>query len=1474
MAVSSTPALATVNGYLTIGLSIAMAAAIAPAPVVAQVPDATLGNEGSVVTPNSLVQGEWVDLIEGGAARGSNLFHSFQTFDIDVDQRVYFANPAGIEAILSRVTGGSPSSIFGTLGVDGPADLFFLNPNGIVFGETATLDVSGSFYATTAAAIPLGEGTFSATMPEQSTLLSVNPSVLLENYLTPSTGNIENQGQLVAGADLTLAANRLELQGQLAAGADLTLWAADEVQIRDTAEVPFIALAGGDLRVQGNDSVDIFALSHPASGLFAYGDLVLRSANPVGGDAQYQAGGSFRVEQLDGQLGGLESPYDPVIRSLGDVSFDSYLGASLHILAGGSVIVPGVILITRSEPTTGLVGTNFLQETVTLSDGITLVEIDGSARPTLDIRAGVDPAAIGVPGSPPLNSGATEFFEPDTFFVSPLLPVLGDTAPDLRADIEVGSIAFVDVADFLDLLTVVATDPTGLVERLIPGDVLLTNHYQPNLDLEGEITVSSSLADFLDRLGIGNLATLPDFAIQSGGLEGGGRLFVDSRSAVNLDGIVSTSAAIPNAGSTVFEAVGGEITLQAKGDINLLPGTAVVSAGAPNGPIRFVSDGSLTVNDGAIVSLTAGGGAGDDLFIDTEQVRLTNETGAGTQTLLDLISFFGVDPQLQNLVEGLEGSSGILATAFFGGQSGDLIVNTGDLQIVNNAPFGSNGNAGIATFGPGEVGNLTITAETIDIVGNNPDIFAPDAGRGLAFDIRNIPTGLSTAALGEGAAGTLTLNTRSLSVRNGAGITTSSIRTSGPAGDAGELRIIGAETIDLQGLAALATGTLGAGNSGDLIIEDAGVITLQDGAIIATDTIGSGNAGNLEIAGDRLIVMDGSRIGAATGDRGLGGNIQLTFAEQIDLVGSSTTESGTLVPSGVFTTAQGIASAGNITLSTPALTLREGAEISAATLGPGTGGSIEVMANALTLDASTITASSVGRGDAGDITLQIQGPIALVDSTIAALVDPNDELLRFESGNFAGWAAVGDIRIVDAAYGLEPIEGNQQALVTTTFPGNTGVPVSADNLEAFLTLPSGSLSGSEPALDPILEGAAIKTVFTAEAGEEVSFEWNFVTAELTPDETFNDYAFVSLTSVSELADTGFPDGSGSGFTPVNVDLQNDGNLLPADATGSQSFVATLPATGTYELGIGVGDVGDINNTFTSQILIDRVELPRGRGEGGDLTIQADSITLERSQLAARSSSLGNAGNISLAVEDTLTALNSDISTEADQASGGLIEVTAGDIFLEQDSDIRTNVLTGQGEGGDIFLRADQILAFADSDILAFSADGIGGDITLQTPAFFGQNFRPTPQLTTQEELEALDGNDRVDVNATGRIVSGDISLPDVSFIENSLNELPATPLNTETLTAGSCIVAREDTMGSFIVTGSEGLPQQPASDLISVYPTGIIRTTADVVLRPAIQEAQAVYRLADGRLVLSHSCSWVSSSVDNHRDRDGASSNE
>ncbi|MEO0684551.1 MAG: filamentous hemagglutinin N-terminal domain-containing protein, partial [Cyanobacteria bacterium J06649_11] len=152
------------------------------------VPDNTLGKENSLVNSVDSV----TKRVDGGAIRGSNLFHSFQEFNIGNGQSVSFSNPIGIKNILTRVTGKNASQIFGKLGVLGDANLFLINPSGIFFGENAKLDMGGSFIGSTANSLKLSDGTeFNAINPSINPILTISVPLGLQYGNNP--GNIELQ---------------------------------------------------------------------------------------------------------------------------------------------------------------------------------------------------------------------------------------------------------------------------------------------------------------------------------------------------------------------------------------------------------------------------------------------------------------------------------------------------------------------------------------------------------------------------------------------------------------------------------------------------------------------------------------------------------------------------------------------------------------------------------------------------------------------------------------------------------------------------------------------------------------------------------------------------------------------------------------------------------------------------------------------------------------------------------------------------------------------------------------------------------------------------------------------------------------------------------------------------------------------------------------------------------------------------------
>ncbi|HNP28678.1 MAG TPA: filamentous hemagglutinin N-terminal domain-containing protein [Nitrospirales bacterium] len=157
--------------------------------------------------------------ITAGTSVGANLFHSFDTFHVGTGDTANFVNPGGMANILSRITGDTVSNIFGTLQSESTANLFFMNPNGVVFGPDATLNVNGSFHVSTADFLSLGEdpdsGHFPASDQNQGTLLSVAPPEAF-GFLEGHNGLIAIQGSRLgvpAGETLSVIGGPIQIDG-------------------------------------------------------------------------------------------------------------------------------------------------------------------------------------------------------------------------------------------------------------------------------------------------------------------------------------------------------------------------------------------------------------------------------------------------------------------------------------------------------------------------------------------------------------------------------------------------------------------------------------------------------------------------------------------------------------------------------------------------------------------------------------------------------------------------------------------------------------------------------------------------------------------------------------------------------------------------------------------------------------------------------------------------------------------------------------------------------------------------------------------------------------------------------------------------------------------------------------------------------------------------------------------------------------
>ena len=174
----------------------------------------------------------------------------------------------------------------------------------------------------------------------------------------------------------------------------------------------------------------------------------------------------------------------------------------------------------------------------------------------------------------------------------------------------------------------------------------------------------------------------------------------------------------------------------------------------------------------------------------------------------------------------------------------------------------------------------------------------------------------------------------------------------------------------------------------------------------------------------------------------------------------------------------------------------------------------------------------------------------------------------FEKGNFTGWSTQGNTSIQTTAYGSAPTQGTHQALLTN---GTSAVSDSA--IQSFLGLSAGALDGMGNG--NATQGSAIKlTPITVAAGSTLTFDWNFLTNEATPDNLYNDFAFVSINGLKELADTN------SNFV-LSPTVFNE-------ETGYATFSYTFTTAGTYNIGFGVTDVQD--TTGDSALLVDNISL--------------------------------------------------------------------------------------------------------------------------------------------------------------------------------------------------------------------------------------------------------------------------------------------
>ncbi|MEM8832483.1 MAG: filamentous hemagglutinin N-terminal domain-containing protein, partial [Cyanobacteria bacterium P01_G01_bin.19] len=544
------------------------------------------------------------------------------------------------------------------------------------------------------------------------------------------------------------------------------------------------------------------------------------------------------------------------------------------------------------------------------------------------------------------------------------------------------------------------------------------------------------------------------------------------------------------------------------------------------------------------------------------------------------------------------------------------------------------------------------------------------------------------------------------------------------------------------------------GNAGNITI-DTSHLRATGLFLINSLTNGEGNAGKIEINATSSVELDLQKplnppdISAIAGILSSVGDLGTGDSANIEIDTPSLSLSNVIISTSTI----GAGNAGNISINTDDFTASDSV-ITSEAISSGDGANIDIDTLTLSLNGGGISTSTIGAGDAGNTTINALDSIDISNTIIIA-----ETFNSGDAGNIFFESETADITL-------------ENSLISTT-----------------VAPPGDGFVGTGRGGDIAIAGRTFSTfgnsvISTATAGE-VTAEGLANAGDLTLD--IADSITVGGRSILLSSTAGAGDAGNLSITTENLRVIEEGEIRAGTGGTGNGGEITIAAKEIELRGILDSEFGNGIGAIT-----------QGAGNGGTINIMTDNLSIHNNaNLSVRSFGEGDAGAIFARVNNSVNLNNGNISSRSDRSSGGEITILAGDIRLRGDSDIQTNVENGGGGGGNITLSADSIAAFDDSDIFAFSADGIGGDITLATDVFFASNFS---SFSLNAEPQFLNNNSRVDINASG-LISGSIDIPKVNFLPNSFAELSEDTIDADEVIVNSCAVNREGGGGTFIITG-------------------------------------------------------------------------
>ncbi|MEH2179154.1 two-partner secretion domain-containing protein [Nostoc sp.] len=740
------------------------------------------------------------------------------------------------------------------------------------------------------------------------------------------------------------------------------------------------------------------------------------------------------------------------------------------------------------------------------------------------------------------------------------------------------------------------------------------------------------------------------------------------------------------------------------------------------------------------------------------------------------------------------------------GNGGNITIDSGSFSLQDGAALSA------STFGQGNAGNVTVRAKNAVSLANTA-IFSTvedeSVGNGGNIDISTTSlsltdgTVLSASTFGQGNAGNVTVR-----AKNAVSLASSTISNNvatGGVGNSGDINIKGT-FLSLTDGAKLEASNSGQGNAGNILLQAQDNISANNSFILSN--IGSpqgqqalGNVGNIDLSARTVSLTDGAQLQAGfySGGQGNAGLVSVKAQESISFTGKN---------SGIFTNVESgaVGNGSDIQISAPLVKETNGAGVTTSNAGQGSSGKITITAGSFFLNNAVVTTSNTGQGNAGNILVQAQDNISA----------NNNSLIASNIGSPEGQLALGNVGNIDLS--ARTVFLTDRAQLQAGFysggQGNAGL-VSVKAQESI------SFTGKNSGIFTDVESGAVGN------GSDIQI-------------------FAPLVSFT----------NGAGVTTSNRGQGNSGKI---NITAGSFFLNNGAGVIASNLGKGIG--GTVNINASDALTISRDSFINTRlgagaiGRGGDINIQTENFFVTDG-VTISSSSLGEgiAGDINIKA-DTLGLNKSQITAQAASTDGGNINLNfARYLLLRNDSQISTNAGTAKkgGDGGNISINSRFIVAVPkeNSDISANAFTGSGGNIQINSQGIFGIESRP--KLT-----------EKSDITASSELgVSGvtNINTPDNNSIQNSFTGLSPNVIDTNALIANSCISRGSKRQeNSFIITGSGALRYTPGGVLISAYTTGDVRSV-EPTPRPwkkgdPIIEPQGLYRLPNGQLILSRSCS-------------------